>query len=134
VVGDHDRFVQHGLAISLSVAALCFLLVMLMGPTDEHSTALPASQQSFSIPQSPKRISAAVEKSLTVLGWDKTLVLETATNATLEALTATGVPVKISLLGPAGRPTRISIKAAAPSPLSEQLTQQLHDALLVALR
>lgn len=132
--GDHDRFVQHGLALSLSVAALCFLLVMLLGPTEELSAALPASQQSFSIPQSPQRISSAVEKSLTVLGWDKTLVTATVSNATLEALTATGIPVKISMLRPAGRPTRISIKAAAPSPLSEQLTQQLRDALLVALR
>jgi hypothetical protein len=129
-----DRFIQHGLALSLSAAALSFLLVVLLGKTDETRDASAVGPQSFSTAQSPKRTSVAVKKSFTALGWEKQLIIETASNSTFEALTATGVPVKISVMRPAGHPTLVSLQTAAPDPASEQLAQQLHEALRVSMR
>jgi len=131
---DHEHFVQQGLALSLSVAAACFLLVMLLGNSNATGAPRATGQQSFSIAQSPKRISAAIERSLTALGWTQQAVAVTTSNAYLEALTAQGIPVKVSVICPAGQTSRISLHAVAPRLVSKGLTQQLHDALLLALQ
>lgn len=131
---EQENILHYGLAVSLAVATACFLLVSWMGKAEVSGAITRANQMSFTIPQSTLRISAAVEKSLTTLGWEKQVLSVTASNMTLEALTTTGVPVKISAVQPVGCPTRISITAAASVPAREQAAQQLHAALLVALR
>ncbi len=128
------QLLQYGLALSLSLAAVCFLSALLMQKTDATATAAPAAQTTFAVRQSPKRISVAVEQSVMALGWEKKRVTVTATNTILQALTAQGRPVRISVMPDYGTTTRIHVQATGPAAVSQQLTQQLHEALLLALR
>ena len=127
------QLVHYGLALSLSMAAVCFLLAMLAGKTGGTARPAPA-RQSFAVGRSPQRISAALVRSLAALGWEKQQVTVTGSSATLEALTSKGIPVKISVIPASGQAVRVHIETEAPGPINAQLTQQLRDALLLALR
>lgn len=128
------QLVHYGLALSLSMAAVCFLLAMLAGKTGGIAARPPPERLTFAVGQSPQRISAAVERSLVALGWEKQQVTVTPSSATLAALTSKGIPVKISVISAYGHAVRVHIETEAPVPVNAQLTQQLRDALLVALR
>ena len=133
MAGARHQLLQAGLAILTGVATACFLFVALLGKNADPGAATITSHRTISMLTSPARIIVATEISVTELGWTRQMETVTTSNAFFEARTNTGIVVKVSVLRPEGRLAHINIRAVTPDATSRQLTQQLHDALLLAL-
>ena len=129
-----QHFFLQGMAISLGVASICFLLLLLMGKNHEDPDAVAAGNQVFSIPQSPAKIVLSAENAMTTLCWNKLVGVATPSNGYFEARTAEGDTVKLAVQRPPGGNSRVVIESTAKGGENERLTQQLHDAVLAIQR
>ena len=127
------HMVLHGTVLALGVAAVCFLLLILMGKTGEDELTDSVREWSFAMPQSPARIVDAADTAAQTLGWMRTATTATSSNASFAATTPNGTTVKLSITRPAGRPSRVNIETTAFGATHESLAQQMHDALLAAI-